>query len=502
MGKFLKILGIIFLILIVLIVVGLLFGHSKSDEKMQDFYDIIATNNPQMLLDECSPEFGATIDPPVLELWMKSFNTALGSYEGLSGTDFNINYNSTNGQDVLTINGTANFEKGQAKTFIEKINGKITDIQINSEQFKGDDWLTEPPTDFYKDKAIKFLSLLTDNPPKIEEAKKMLIPAMNKLLPPKSTQKGMENFLAAYGDRKSLEMTGKKFEMNDDDGNRSLTLFFRYTGQKQSCDAYVKFAFNKLGSIIYAFLIPSSSIESNTSAPAAAEDKAPIPTGKINALFNAIASQNPAEMTALCRPELSQELDTPILAAWMKAFNTAMGKLKSADNGGLTSTKKTSQGNTLLTVVGKVDCVNGPVDLNLRYLNEKLISFDISSQQIKNSKWFQDVNMSYCKAKGKDFLRHLVSGDAQKAAAMMMPKLREKFTHQQIENAMKNFTAKYGLPSKLTVTNTQTTNSDNTQIIKIDYDYTGQQENCSAYVKFAIIGLKAEVVGFNIPADK
>ncbi len=74
MGKVLKILGVVFLILIVGFVALLFWAHGEGEAQQRKFFAAIASGDPDKLIAMMDPKTIGPIDPPILKMWMDQIN--------------------------------------------------------------------------------------------------------------------------------------------------------------------------------------------------------------------------------------------------------------------------------------------------------------------------------------------------------------------------------------------------------------------------------------------
>ncbi|MDP6634067.1 MAG: hypothetical protein QGG42_04170, partial [Phycisphaerae bacterium] len=89
MGKVLKILGVVFLVVIAGIVALMFWAHGEGQAQQRRFFDAVASGDPDKLIAMLDPASIGPVDPPILKMWMDRVNDKLGKYEGLAASNFN-----------------------------------------------------------------------------------------------------------------------------------------------------------------------------------------------------------------------------------------------------------------------------------------------------------------------------------------------------------------------------------------------------------------------------
>ena len=80
MGKVLKILGVVFLVLVVAIVALLVWAHGKGEKEMTTFFQAVETGQPEKVRALMAPELAKEFDPPIFKMWLDAFNERMGEW--------------------------------------------------------------------------------------------------------------------------------------------------------------------------------------------------------------------------------------------------------------------------------------------------------------------------------------------------------------------------------------------------------------------------------------
>ena len=251
MGKILKILGVVFIILVVGVAALLYWAHGEGKEQQQRFFDAVASGDPANVLGMMGPDLKAEIDPPVLKMWMDAVNVRLGRYKGLSAGDFHTETESTDAGRMTETKGTAEFEKGTAQVRLTLLGDTVVGFAIESDQVKPSDWSRKPEGDFYQKKARMLVEHLVAG--RIDQAMAMMHPNLAAQLEPEKVAAGMKRFVELYGALEGIEVVDEAFR----DGNDpSLRVQMLCKCSKQTVKAHVEFVFNGMRGHLTAFELP------------------------------------------------------------------------------------------------------------------------------------------------------------------------------------------------------------------------------------------------------
>jgi len=254
MGKVLKVLGVLFLVLIVGVVLLMVWAHSKSGEEMRSFFNAVASEDPQQFYGLVGSDLRAEMDEPVTRMWMAMLNDKLGAFQGVSATDFHTESKSVEAGWLVETKGAANFEKGAAQVRLTLLDGRVVGFEIESDNLRGRDWLKfdDAAKAFYFKRAETFLKTLAAG--EAEAALQMMHPELRKQISADRISTGMSNFRKQYGAVKEIRLLDAK--RLEDPADISLLLVMQVVCEKQTAPAFVRFDFDKARGHLLAFRLP------------------------------------------------------------------------------------------------------------------------------------------------------------------------------------------------------------------------------------------------------
>ena len=88
MGKILKILGVLFLLVIAGFVALMFWAHGSGADKQEAFFTAVYSGDPAKVLALCDPRMADEVATPMLATWMRVFTERHGDFKGLSPTSF------------------------------------------------------------------------------------------------------------------------------------------------------------------------------------------------------------------------------------------------------------------------------------------------------------------------------------------------------------------------------------------------------------------------------
>ena len=251
MGKVLKILGLVFLVLVVGIVGLFVWAHKSGAGKQEEFFEAVYSDNPANVMAMFHPAMSEEVDEPVLATWMRVFKERHGEFKGLSATNFSTNKEIQDGVGVLSTEGTVNFANGTARSKLVFRDGQITNWSVESEKMT-QDWFEGPDdTTFYQQRAKTVLTHLLSNEP--AKAFALFGPALRESSPMTRTADIAERAPKILGELESITFMDESFEVTDT--GQYLTVRHAVTCKKTSAVGTVRFRFSKMKGLITQFSI-------------------------------------------------------------------------------------------------------------------------------------------------------------------------------------------------------------------------------------------------------
>jgi hypothetical protein len=210
MGKVLKILGVVFLLLVLGFVGLLIWSHEKGEDTQEQFFQAVLSGDPARVMAQFDPEVAAQVDEPVLALWMAAIREHLGAFKGLAASKFSTSASTANGRSRLESSGTVHFEKGDATSSLVYVDGKIVKFEVLSDKLP-DPWFQAPPANaHYVARGQACLEALLQL--RVEDARAMMHESLRQKVDAETAAKGIEAFVDKLGGFTSLTPTGSRFE--------------------------------------------------------------------------------------------------------------------------------------------------------------------------------------------------------------------------------------------------------------------------------------------------
>lgn len=222
-------------------------------------------------------------------------------------------------------------------------------------------------------------------------------------------------------------------------------------------------------------------------------------SAKQEGFFEAVGSGDPAKVLELFHPALREEVDEPVLAAWMRAFNEDLGEFKGLSSSGFSTSTKTTGAGTVTESEGTVNFEKGAAQSKLVFLDGKITEFNVESEALSTD-WFADgpADTTLYEDRGEEMLRRFLTGDAAGAHAMFHESYQEHFTLAEVEEQVASAVPALGALASIKATSDEFTQSGTAQRLTVFYDVTCANEEAQASVTFRFVGLKGHIVEFKM----
>jgi len=213
--------------------------------------------------------------------------------------------------------------------------------------------------------------------------------------------------------------------------------------------------------------------------------------------FAAVATGNPENVMALFHPALREEVDAPVLAAWIKAVNEHLGRFQGLAATSFSTSTKYEQGVKITESHGTVHFEKGTAESELSFRDDQLVSFKVESETIPDD-WFNGpADSDTYRQKGAKFLQHFLRDESDAAQAMMHPALQKLVPLEKLKTMTADVGARTG---KLDTVSYQSESFETgeDQVLTITYDLACEKQTTTATVKFQFVDMKGHLLAFDV----
>ena len=213
--------------------------------------------------------------------------------------------------------------------------------------------------------------------------------------------------------------------------------------------------------------------------------------------FAAVVSGDPKQVTSQFDPALVEEVDEPVLAAWMQAVTSELGRYQGLSPTDFNTSTKYADGATITESKGTVNFEKGTATSELVFRNGRLVQFSITSDQLTDG-WFQGPSDSQLyRQRGERFLTHFLSDEQEPAYAMMHEALQKQVPMDTLQEMIRRATADAGRLKSLSYQSESFDTSDGERL-RLRYRVACENQEMDAEVNFQFLGMKGHLMGFNV----
>ncbi len=213
--------------------------------------------------------------------------------------------------------------------------------------------------------------------------------------------------------------------------------------------------------------------------------------------FEAVLSDDPKRVVVLFDPALCEEVDEPILAAWMVAFKRNLGALKGLSKTDFETTSKIENGATVTESKGTVKFEKGQATSELKTRNDKIVRFHVKSDKMPENWFTGPAGTQLYGQRGKDFFTYFLTDKPDEAFKMMHKNLQAKVPPDKLKVMMADFAGKAGKLKSIAY-KSETLISGDTPALKVVYTVESEKQKSTGTIKFQFDGLKGHLVAFNL----
>lgn len=211
--------------------------------------------------------------------------------------------------------------------------------------------------------------------------------------------------------------------------------------------------------------------------------------------FRALNSGQTKQLTKLMRPELLEQIDVPVLDAWMKAMNERLGPVRSIDQTNVSNENKLTL--RIESTEATVEFERGKAKSTMQTVNDKLIKFNVTSEQLGDD-WFQGpADTQIYQELGITFIKRFMNGQTEEAYEMCHPALQKAVNAEAFAGMVQQIREAAGSLKEVTFQKSRMDFSDDTQDLLLDFDITSENATGTCEIKIQFVGLKGHLLGFD-----
>jgi hypothetical protein len=216
--------------------------------------------------------------------------------------------------------------------------------------------------------------------------------------------------------------------------------------------------------------------------------------GHQDEFFKAIGSGKADAATKLMHPALVEEVDEPVLGAWIDAINEKLGPVTEIRQTGISQEASLTQ--RKIETTAAVQFERGSANSSLTTLNGKIVAFNVESEQLGD--WFRGPKgIGVYQQRGKAFIVRFFNGEIDDAHAMFHDELKKAVSKEDLARMSEQVRANAGALKSATFKDSRYSADENTQTLLVNFDIACENATGVCEIKIQFVGMKGHLLGFN-----
>ena len=196
----------------------------------------------------------------------------------------------------------------------------------------------------------------------------------------------------------------------------------------------------------------------------------------------------------LFHPALREEVDRPVMGAWVEAAQANLGPCLSIER--IESSQTQQLTCVRLEVSSKITFEKGVADGTLTILDGQIVAFEVQSEKMVD--WFQGPSeIGLYSETAEAFMTAFLSNEVAAAWERMHPALQETVGKDAFEAMMARVASNGGTVKNLQMRSHQFTLEDDSQTLILMYDLQCQWASGTCKIEFGFAGMKGHLMAFD-----
>jgi len=216
--------------------------------------------------------------------------------------------------------------------------------------------------------------------------------------------------------------------------------------------------------------------------------------------FKAVDSGDVKKVMGEFHPILREEVDEPIIAAWVTAVNEHCGKFKGLKEDTWTEGTREDNGVTVKTSKGTVNFEKGQVSADLDFAQGGVVKFYVGTELLPID-WFKGpASNDLYRKQAEKLIRLLLTNQPDKAFAMMHESLQKEMPLEKLRALMARITKNVGAVKVIQFKSDQNLQGDVFKL-KVLYDVECENGKTVATVVFIFKDMKGHILAFDLTGE-
>lgn len=217
--------------------------------------------------------------------------------------------------------------------------------------------------------------------------------------------------------------------------------------------------------------------------------------------FKAVASGDAKQVTALFHPALLEQVDEPVMAAWMASVKTRLGNYIGLSKTDFSTSMKYDNGAKIVESKGTVNFEKGTATSEITLRDDRIVAWNVVSDKITPD-WFRGpASTELYQRKGREFLQKALTGEFQAAFEMEHESLQQALPLENFKAALESVSRSGGAVKTIEYESSTVAGKSPKLTLRLVYRVDLEKGTVPASVEFQFVGLKGHMTAFAVPAD-
>jgi hypothetical protein len=211
----------------------------------------------------------------------------------------------------------------------------------------------------------------------------------------------------------------------------------------------------------------------------------------------AVATKESAEVMELLDVRIRDDVDEPILAAWINAIRDHLGPLVEYEPTGTEIIEGDNPDEWFTRSRGRAEFRDGLADVIIDLLDGRIVGFSIESPLMPED-WFQGpADTAFYRRRGRDLLAHIVSDYPGRAYPLLGEGFKQTVTPDDLARATATEPLTRGQLESITYSSESFGRAGGGVYLTIYYDLVCEKGTSRGAVRYRFVDLKGHIVKFS-----
>ena len=210
--------------------------------------------------------------------------------------------------------------------------------------------------------------------------------------------------------------------------------------------------------------------------------------------YQSLGHGDAAALREQMHPALRELVDQPVVEAWATAARENLGAHLSTRR--IDFVRKQRLAGVETEIVSVVEFERGTAEASLKFLDDRLVAFDVQSDQMRN--WFQGPSrIDLYTDRAQAFIVAFLKQDASATRSMMHKALQQVLAEGELELMMQSVAENGGKLQSATLRTHNMLIEKERQVLQLTFDLECEKASGECEIEFQFVGMQGHLTSFN-----